>query len=224
MVAGDGERHQLLQRHAVLGIDVEELGTDSGEPQALANDDGGDEEARGDLLDPLALLDEALEGVELVERVQVDPLDILGEAVLLGADAVAAVANDARNGRGLGEALALHEQVEGAIAPTARRHLEHAGVLAVAVEDGPDAQRLEQTAPADVIGQLVNRDAGLHAPDIRLGQDEFVEGNVARGRQDEFLSRLGHLGSPRRAARRLSLDLQPVTKRSAALLLSFFSA
>jgi hypothetical protein len=30
MVIGDGERHQLLQRHAVLGIDVEELVGDGG--------------------------------------------------------------------------------------------------------------------------------------------------------------------------------------------------
>src|SRR3546814_10141509 len=78
-----GERHELVERHAVVGIDVEELGRNRREAQALLDDRHGDEEPRGDLLFRLALLAQREERPELVERVQWRTLDILGEAVLL---------------------------------------------------------------------------------------------------------------------------------------------
>ena len=50
MVAGDGERHELLQRHAVLGIDVEELSDTAARRRRCFTTAGVDEEPRGDLL------------------------------------------------------------------------------------------------------------------------------------------------------------------------------
>ncbi|WP_247391987.1 hypothetical protein [Bradyrhizobium sp. 35] len=70
MIRGDGEGHQLLKRHAVLGIDVEQRGRNRGESQALLHHVDRGEEAGGDVLFGLALLAQSLERAELVERVQ----------------------------------------------------------------------------------------------------------------------------------------------------------
>ena len=56
MVGVDGETHQLVERHAVLGVDFEQLRGHRSEAQPLADDRGRDEERRGDLLLGLALL------------------------------------------------------------------------------------------------------------------------------------------------------------------------
>ena len=45
LVGGDGERHELLQRHAVLGIDVVQLRRHGRQAQALLDDRRRDEEA-----------------------------------------------------------------------------------------------------------------------------------------------------------------------------------
>src|SRR5208282_3190309 len=70
MVAGDRERHELLQRHTVLGIDVEEHRRDGGEAQPLLHHGRRHEEAGGDLLLAQALVAQGLEGAELVEGMQ----------------------------------------------------------------------------------------------------------------------------------------------------------
>ena len=90
------------------------------------------EERGRDLFLAQALVAQRLEGAELVERVQRRALDVLGEAILLGD---AAVAHDARHGRGLGQALLLDQQFQRPEAPAAGRHLEHAGLVALGVED-----------------------------------------------------------------------------------------
>jgi hypothetical protein len=50
LVGGDRESHELLQGHAVLGIDPEQLLGDGGQAQPLLHDGRGYEEAGGDLL------------------------------------------------------------------------------------------------------------------------------------------------------------------------------
>ena len=125
MVARHGEGHELVERHAVFGIDVEQLRRDRCELQPLLDDVDRDEERGSDLLLGLALLAQRQEGAELVERMQRRALDVLGEGVLLGD---AAVADDAGNRRGLGEALLLHQQLQRPVAPAAGRDLEHAGL------------------------------------------------------------------------------------------------
>ena len=100
--------------------------------------------------------------------------------IFIDQDAARRVADDAGHRRGLGQALLLHQQFERTIAPPARGHFEHAGFQTLRVEDGPDMQALDQAAPRDGFGQFLDRDAGLHAPDVRLAEHELVEGNVAR--------------------------------------------
>ena len=140
MIAGDGEGHELVERHAVLGIDVEQRRRDRRELQALLHHVDRDEEGGGDLLLGLALLAQRQEGPELVERMERRALDVLGERVLLGD---AAFADDAGHRRGLGEALLLHQQLQRPVAPAAGRDLEHAGLDAGLVDDGSDAEALQ---------------------------------------------------------------------------------
>ena len=179
MVVRDREGHELLQRHAVLGIDVEELPGDGGEAQALLHDGRCDEEARRDLLLAEALVAQGLKGAELVERMQGDALDILSEQILVRRNIGARIAHHAGDGHGLGQALLLDQQFERPVAAAARRDLEHASLGALGVEDRADAETLQERAPGDVLGQLLDRDAGLHAPDVALAQDQLVEGDVA---------------------------------------------
>ncbi len=107
-------------------------------------------------------------------------LDIFGQRVFLGRDIDAGIAHDARDGRGFGEALLFDEKLERPVAPPAGRDLEHAGLGALGIEHRPDAEALQERAPGNVLGQLLDRDAGFGAPDVRLGQNEPVEWNVAR--------------------------------------------
>jgi hypothetical protein len=78
---------------------------------------------------------------------------------------------------------------------------------------------LQERAPGDVLRQLFDRDAGLHAPDVRLGENELVEGDVARRRQGDFLNGSSHWEVSATGAERLSLGFQLVTNTGAALLL-----
>jgi hypothetical protein len=59
------------------------------------------------------------------------------------------------------------------------------------------------------LGEFVDRDSGLDAADIGLGHDEFIERDVARGRERDFLC---HGIFSATGAERLSLGYQPVTE------------
>ena len=109
MVGIDRERHQLIQGHAVLGIDVEQLRRHRGEAQPLPHDRDRDEERRRDLLLGLALLAQREKRAELVERMQRGALDVLGEAVFLGEPFGP---HDAGDRGGAGEPLLLDQEFE----------------------------------------------------------------------------------------------------------------
>src|SRR6516165_473664 len=87
-----------------------------------------------------ASIAQSLERSELVKRMQADALVIFGERVILRD---AALADDARNGLRLCHALLLDQKLQGAITPAAGRDLEHAGLIAFTVNDGPNAQALQ---------------------------------------------------------------------------------
>ena len=186
------ERHELVERHAVFGIDVEQLLRHRGEAQPLLHHVHADEERGGDVLLGLALLAQSLEGAELIERMQRRALDVLGQRVFLGGNVDAGIAHDAGHRRGLGETLLFDEKLQRPVAPPAGRDLEHAGLGALGIEHRTDVEALQERAPGDVLGQLLDRDAGLHAPDVRLGQNKLVEGNVARRRQGDLLNGSSH--------------------------------
>ena len=93
------ERHDLIEREVVGGVDVEQLGRHRRQLQPLPHDRDRNEERGGDL-SGLALFAQGQERAELIERMERRPLNILGELVLSGD---AALAHNARHGRGLGE-------------------------------------------------------------------------------------------------------------------------
>ena len=104
-------------------------------------------------------------------------MDVLGERILLRRCLLLAI-DDAGDRLVLRQPLLLDEETEREIAAAAGWHLERAGLLAVFVDDGTDVQALQQPAPADVLGELLDRDAVLHPPHILLRQHELVVGNV----------------------------------------------
>ena len=61
--------------------------------------------------------------------------------------------------------------------------------LPSASRTGADAEALQQGAPGDVLGQLLDRDAGLHAPDVGLAEHQLVEGDVPEDAEDDLLNR-----------------------------------
>ena len=220
MVGIDGEGHQLFELHAVLGIDVEERGRDRGQTQALFHHLRGREEGRSDLLLAHALAAHVIEGPELIERMQRHALGVFGEAVVLGENRRGGITHDAGHRRGPGETLLLHEDGERLIAATAGGNFIHVGLIAPGVEDRADIEALEERASAgDVLGQFLDRDAGLDASDIRLAEHELVEGDVAGRRQDDFLGGSSHRGSLRDGRREPLSRPEPVTKIPTSLSL-----
>ena len=189
VVGGEGEGHDVLERHLLGDVELEKPGRDGGEAQALPDDLRRDEETRRDVVFCEALVDQRLEGAELVDGVQGLALRVLGEGIFLGD---AGIAHDAGNRHGLIEALGLHKAFEGAIAPAAGRDLVEAGFFAVRADDGADIEVLQQAAAGDVLGQFLDRHAGLYRADVGLAQDQLVEGDLADNGEGLDLGRFSH--------------------------------
>jgi hypothetical protein len=79
MVVGHRERHQLFQRHAVAGVDVEEFRRDRGKLQPLFHNGRTHKEPGSDVLFAQALFPQGLESTKLVERMQGLAVDILSK-------------------------------------------------------------------------------------------------------------------------------------------------
>ena len=184
------EGHELVERHLLLGIGVEQRRRDGGELQPLLDHAGRDEEGCRDLLLSAALLAHRLEGAELVERMQWRALDVLGETVLLGEPVGA---HNAGHQRGLVHALLLDEQFQRPEPPPAGRDRVHAGLGTALVQHGPHGDGAEQRPPRDVLGQFIDRDPCLDVAHVRLAEHQLVEGDVARGAEGDLLL-LGHRG------------------------------
>ena len=189
VVGIDGECHEVLQGHAVLGVDLVQLRGDGREPQALAHDGNRDEERRGDVLLGLALLAQRQERAELVKGMQRCPLHVLREAVLLGD---ATDTHDAWDRCGARKTLLLHQQLQRPVTPAAGRHLVHPRLGAALVQHRPNRKALQQRAPGDILGQLLDCHAGLDPAHVGLAEDELVEGNVPQFAQGDLGLRLGH--------------------------------
>ena len=149
LIGRDRERHELLEGHAVFGIDLVQLRRHRREPQSLLHDRRRHEMPGRNIFFAQASVAQSLESSKLVQRMQADPLVILRERVILGN---ATLAHDARNGLRLCHALLLHQKFQRTIAPATRRHLEHAGLVALGIDDGSNAQALQQGALRDAFG------------------------------------------------------------------------
>src|SRR5205823_2139376 len=105
VIGGNGERHQLLERHAVIGIDVEQLWGYRRKPKTLLHDANGYEEDGCDVLLGFPLLAQGLERTKLVEGMKRDAMHVLSQRILLRADLGAHVTDNAGHRSGLPEAL-----------------------------------------------------------------------------------------------------------------------
>lgn len=103
------------------------------------------------------------------------PLAILCKRVVFSD---AALAHDTRNGLRLRHALLLHQKVQRAIAPATCQHLEHAGLIAIGVDNRPHVETLQERTLRDAFGELLDGNAHLHMPDVGLAEDQFVKWNV----------------------------------------------
>ncbi|KPF83616.1 hypothetical protein IP70_17805 [alpha proteobacterium AAP38] len=95
MAVADAEDHQHVEVHAIVGIDLQQLGRDRRQPQPLFHHRRRDKEAGGDVFFAEALVHQGLEGAELIQRMQRHPLQVLRQTVLL---AQPLGADDARDG------------------------------------------------------------------------------------------------------------------------------
>ena len=77
VIGCDRERHELLERHAVFGIDLMQLRRHRRQPQPLLHDRRVHEVPGGDVFLAHAEVAEDLEGPKLIERMQTDPLVVL---------------------------------------------------------------------------------------------------------------------------------------------------
>src|ERR1700736_2192313 len=93
----DGERHQLFERHTVVGIDVEQIRGDSREPEPLLHHVDGDEEDGRDILLRTTLLAQRLKCPKLVERMKRDAMHIFGKRVFFRRNFATGFADDARD-------------------------------------------------------------------------------------------------------------------------------
>ena len=66
-------------------------------------------------------------------------------------------------------------QLQGLKAPAARLDLIAASLCAALVEDGTDAQGLQEAAPGDAVGEALDRDGWPDAADISFASFEAVE-------------------------------------------------
>ena len=175
MIGRDRERHELLERHAVFSINLVQLWRHGRQPQPLLDDRRRHKMSGRNVFLAQTGVTQGLKSPELIERMQPKTFVILRKGVILGDTALA---NDAGNGLRLRHAFLLHQKFQGAITPTAGWHLEHAGLITFTIDDSPNVQALQQSAPRDAFSQLLDRDASLDAAYVGLAQDQLVEGNV----------------------------------------------
>ncbi|MBB3646713.1 hypothetical protein FHX14_002910 [Rhizobium sp. BK619] len=168
MIVGDRERHDLLELHFVLGIEIEKPGRDGRKPQALPHRGDRDEEPRGDLFLIESLFPQRLEGAELIKRMQADALDVFGERIF---DLKCiAMADDARNAGGFGEPLLRHKPLKRTIATPAGRDAIDTVFFALRIEFGTDIETGQKTTVSNVFRELLDRHARLDLADVLLAE------------------------------------------------------
>ncbi|MFZ3181126.1 MAG: hypothetical protein WA156_13170, partial [Methylocystis silviterrae] len=153
MVVGDAYGHELLEAQFFGDVKVEQLLARRCEFQSLSHHRRANEKPRGDLINRDALILQILERPKLIERMQRLPHCVLGERILL-LDPVGF--HDARNGRVFREALLLDERFKRRETSPARADRELPCFGAPVVQHGPHAQRLQQSTPYDILGQILD--------------------------------------------------------------------
>ena len=180
VVVGDGQGHQLFQRHATGPVIGHQARRDVRQLQAALHHQRGHAEVGGNVLDGSAFLDQRGEGRELVGGVHVLALQVLREADGAGGRIGHQQARHFVVG---GDALLLRQQLQGGQAAVA---CDDFVLLAIGGED--DDQVLQQPDAGNARGQFGD---GLARgrPHVALGtaRQQLREGN-----QDQVLGGVGH--------------------------------
>src|SRR5262249_49764754 len=120
-------------------------------------------------------------------------MEVLRKRILLSRDVDCRIANDTGDRGRLRKTLLFDQPLEGPIAAATGRDLEGAYLDTASIANPPDVEALQEPAPGDVLGQILDRDTGLRTPDVRLAEDQLVEGNVARDAEGNLLNGLCHV-------------------------------
>ncbi len=201
MIWVHGEGHELLQRHAILGIDLKQGRGDGSKFEALLHDLRRHEEGGRNLCIALTLVAQRHKRAELVERVQGDPLHVFRKGIVLGEDRGPRIPHDAGNGRSLRQTLLLHQQGQCLEAAATGRDLELAGCGAIvskltvpevddlfeirAVLVGLAARRLARSAPSKDLTQIEKRIEELQS--LTTQDDQDVKRYVTISQELSFL-------------------------------------
>jgi len=146
VIVGDGQGHQLIQRHGIGAVVVHQARRDVRQLQAALHHQGRDGEIRRNVLDGPALGNQRGEGLELVCRVHGFTLHVLGKA----GGACRAIGHlQARHVPILGDAVFLRQQLEGREASATGHHL-----VMQAIGGKNDDEVLQQTHALDGCGQF----------------------------------------------------------------------
>ena len=116
---------------------------DRSELEPLAHNGRGHEEARGDFFFPRALLAQGLEGLELIQRMEVGAVHVLGEGILLGGGGGVSIAHNTGNESGLRQTLLLDQQLKGLESAPAGRDFVLTFIAALSTRDGAHAEALQ---------------------------------------------------------------------------------
>ena len=180
VVVGDGQGHQLFQRHATGPVVGHQARRDVRQLQAALHHQRGHAEVGGNVFDGPAFLDQRGEGRELVGGVHVLALHVLREADGTGGSIGHQQARHFVVG---GDALLLRQQLQGGQAAVA---CDDFVLLAIGGED--DNQVLQQADAGNARGQFGDGQA-RHLAGVALGaaRQQLRERN-----QNQVLGRVGH--------------------------------
>ena len=146
MIIGEGERHQLVERHRIDPVVREQSGRHVRQLEPTLHHQRRHAEVGRDVLDRVTFGDQRGEGLELIRRVHRLPLHVLGQAHRAGR---AVWHEQARHLEVLGELAPLHQQLEGGEATPARDHVE---AFAIAVLH--DREVVQQADARDASGEF----------------------------------------------------------------------
>ena len=187
VVVGDGEGHELLQAHVALAVALHQDGAHRAKPQALLHHGRRHAEAGGDVLGTLAVLHmQPGEGFILIGGVHGCLEDILGKAhFLAGEDGH----ERARNGIVFEDHLTLRQQFQRSKAAASGHHLKLTGLLAFAIQDGPDGHILQEAVRNNRGGQFFDAKITPGLPHIGERGNELRQGDHA---DKGFVGHMGH--------------------------------
>ena len=167
MIVGDAERHELLEAQFFRDIKIEELRAGRRELEALTDNLRPHEKSRRNFVDAQACSLKILERPELIERMQGFAHRIFSERIFF-LDPFRL--HDTGNGRVLGEALLLDEQLQRREPSASGAHREFSVFRAFVVRHGPNAQRLQQSPTGNILRQFFDAYSRLdpaHIPAIK---------------------------------------------------------